>query len=225
MVRARVKWNDEVVDRVAVGMRKFKGYVEPHRGSIGIHEADGAQAKINDFGDPEDETLAQVMAQHEFGLGVPERSFLRSYFDQNAEKWKQQAAFAMRAEAVTFMAKAFGAYIVVPRLNSSAAQIERQTDPMKAWFRGVLRGWRSFIISGRGFVNLSIRRVAEKEFMGFKYPDRPLQATQQFYKSWTAMLDGEFLDPTVRWRSGREQSRQPFSSDKRTWYANVRKRS
>ena len=225
MVRARVKWNDEVVDRVAVGMRKFKGYVEPHRGSIGIHEADGAQAKINDFGDPEDETLAQVMMRHEFGFGVPERSFLRAYFDANAAKWQKQATAAMRAEAAINAGRAFKEFTREQRENATAGEIEKQEEPMKAWFRAVLRGWRRFIVGGSGFVTLSLRRVEEKEFMGFKYPDRPLQATRQFFEAWTAMLDGQPLDPTIRWRPGRKPSRQPFSSDKTTWYANVRKRS
>lgn len=45
----------------------------------GIFEADGAQPHE---GTPK-ATVADVATWHEFGLGVPERSFLRGYFDEN----------------------------------------------------------------------------------------------------------------------------------------------
>jgi hypothetical protein len=35
-------------------------------------------------------TVAQVASYHEFGLGVPRRSFIRDYVDQNAEQIRQR---------------------------------------------------------------------------------------------------------------------------------------
>jgi hypothetical protein len=35
-------------------------------------------------------TVAQVASYHEFGLGVPRRSFIRDYVDQDAEQIRQR---------------------------------------------------------------------------------------------------------------------------------------
>jgi hypothetical protein len=51
--------------------------------TVGIHEDEGAE----DHGD--DLTIADVGAIHEFGLGVPQRSFVRGYFDENAPRIEQ----------------------------------------------------------------------------------------------------------------------------------------
>ena len=48
--------------------------------SVGVFEADGAQTYDDGI------TIAAVAAIHEFGLGVPERSFLRGWFDENLER-------------------------------------------------------------------------------------------------------------------------------------------
>jgi len=46
--------------------------------SVGIHEDDGGKAHGEDG-----LTTADVGSFHEFGLGVPQRSFLRGYFDEH----------------------------------------------------------------------------------------------------------------------------------------------
>jgi hypothetical protein len=52
--------------------------------SIGIHEEDGA--KEHDAG----MTVVALAAIHEFGLGnVPERSFIRAWFDENEDRAKE----------------------------------------------------------------------------------------------------------------------------------------
>jgi hypothetical protein len=53
--------------------------------SVGIHEEDGAH-------DHEGLTVVALAAIHEFGLGVPERSFIRAWFDEN----ESRAAEALR---------------------------------------------------------------------------------------------------------------------------------
>lgn len=47
--------------------------------SVGIHADDGAKTYEDGL------TTAEVGACHEFGLGVPMRSFVRGYFDENVE--------------------------------------------------------------------------------------------------------------------------------------------
>jgi len=50
--------------------------------TVGIHEEEGAE----EHGDL---TNAELGAIHEFGLGVPQRSFIRGYFDENAAEIEQ----------------------------------------------------------------------------------------------------------------------------------------
>lgn len=50
--------------------------------SVGIHEADGAV-------EHDGLTVVALAAIHEFGLGVPERSFIRAWFDENQDRAKE----------------------------------------------------------------------------------------------------------------------------------------
>jgi len=50
--------------------------------SVGIHEEDGA----HDHGGM---TVVDLASIHEFGLGVPERSFIRAWFDENEDRAKE----------------------------------------------------------------------------------------------------------------------------------------
>jgi hypothetical protein len=56
--------------------------------TVGIHAAEGSASHGADL------TMAELGAIHEFGLGVPARSFVRGYFDENqaAIESKQDAA-------------------------------------------------------------------------------------------------------------------------------------
>lgn len=197
-ITVKIKWNDAAFRVGPKILGKFAEFMKPHEASIGIHEEDGGEAKINDFGQPEDDTLAQVMAAHEFGLGdLPQRSFLRTYFDNNVDRWKREVTKAMRAEAAAAAAKAAGALVSVPRMNSTAGAIEKQTDPVKAWVRKTYRQWRQYIVSGDNFESLTFRRIETKEFFAFRYPERPLQAGGQFVDGWTAKMDGEDVDANL----------------------------
>ncbi len=54
--------------------------------TVGIHAADGKEPHKNGHG----ETLADIAAIHEFGApGIPQRSFLRAWFDENQQKTKE----------------------------------------------------------------------------------------------------------------------------------------
>jgi hypothetical protein len=59
--------------------------------SVGIHEDQGAEAHGEDG-----LTTAAIGAIHEFGLGVPQRSFVRGYFDERATEILQEQAAALQ---------------------------------------------------------------------------------------------------------------------------------
>ena len=63
---------------------------------VGVHKDDAERLPQND----EEETLnnAQIAAIHEFGLGVPERSFLRSTIRAEQQRYKTLFAAEMRRE-------------------------------------------------------------------------------------------------------------------------------
>lgn len=111
-------------------------------------------------------TISALAAIHEYGLGVPERSFIRAWFDENATK--------IRA-AINVMAKAIGsgrltqdqamAQLGLKFVGEIQARIARNIPPPldpKTIARkgssvplidtGVLRSWISYIIliNGRG---------------------------------------------------------------------------
>ncbi len=86
--------------------------------TVGIHAADGSQPHAGgQFG----ETVADIATIHEFGApGIPQRSFLRAWFDENRQK-TQEATKRMaqsvlkgkrtRADAVNILAQSFVAQI------------------------------------------------------------------------------------------------------------------
>ena len=63
--------------------------------TVGIHADDGAAVKEGS----EELTVAEVAAVHEFGIGVPERSWLRGYVDESEPDIKRRLRAS--ADAVT----------------------------------------------------------------------------------------------------------------------------
>jgi hypothetical protein len=59
--------------------------------TVGIHEQEGSEGHGGDG-----LTTAEVGAVHEFGLGVPQRSFVRGYFDDNADEIVQAQDAALQ---------------------------------------------------------------------------------------------------------------------------------
>lgn len=90
-----------VVDRDH-GLKAFRQRLSELRGAgvtVGVHEDKGAEAH-GESG----LTLAEVASIHEFGLGVPERSMVRQFVDENADQireWQKRAAEAVIAGEVT----------------------------------------------------------------------------------------------------------------------------
>lgn len=55
--------------------------------TVGVHSADGSEVE-----EGSDLTVAEIAAIHEFGLGVPERSWLRDFVDENREQLSDMLA-------------------------------------------------------------------------------------------------------------------------------------
>jgi hypothetical protein len=70
-----------------------------HDVKVGINSDNGSKKIIKYTGEEGEETLAYVALAHEFGAGVPMRSWFRTWFDTNAERNRKQMATALRAEA------------------------------------------------------------------------------------------------------------------------------
>lgn len=69
------------------GMGKFLKRLTSPEITVGVHSADGSEMQ-----DDSDLTVAEIAAIHEFGLGVPERSWLRDFVDENREQLSDMLA-------------------------------------------------------------------------------------------------------------------------------------
>jgi hypothetical protein len=151
------------VERVKNLLKRQSERAHPHLASVGIHEADGAEPKVDYRGKKTDESLAEVAAQHELNG----RSWLRTWFDENTAKLRKEMTEAMREE------------------------FDGDTDAVgrRAMIWAVdLRHW---IASQEGHLEaLSPRTVALKQLAGLSKPDVPLYATGQLVEAIKAMLDG-----------------------------------
>lgn len=136
--------------------------------TVGIHEKEGSAAKREAVGNSKkakavvgSETLAEVATKHELGIGVPQRSFLGAWVDENEPKVKEQLKrvaleAARRGRPVGFGLMRLGAW--------SAGQIKRR------------------IIAGIA-PELSERRKREKAALGATRKDTPLIFTAQLLSS------------------------------------------
>lgn len=59
--------------------------------TVGVHSSDGGQVE-----EGSSLTVAEIAAIHEFGLGVPERSWLRAFVDENRDKLSDMLATTAR---------------------------------------------------------------------------------------------------------------------------------
>lgn len=66
------------------------GLAEPEI-TVGIHKAEGSQAHKGSSA-----SIADIASFNEYGLGIPERSFLRAWFDANLAKNKSVLASRLR---------------------------------------------------------------------------------------------------------------------------------
>lgn len=87
-----------VVSRDLGARRLLKALASSGELTVGIHEADGAEAKDGDDGG--DATLIDVAIVHEFGYeegGIPRRSFIRDWVDESAAEHAEQERKIARA--------------------------------------------------------------------------------------------------------------------------------
>lgn len=60
------------------GLDEFMKRLRSPEVTVGVHSADGSEIE-----EGSDLTVAEIAAIHEYGLGVPERSWLRDFVDEN----------------------------------------------------------------------------------------------------------------------------------------------
>lgn len=70
-------------------IREIKKQVEI---TVGIHDDVGANPKEASEGEATEGTLIEIAAQHEYGIGVPQRSFIGGYVDEAGSKPKEALA-------------------------------------------------------------------------------------------------------------------------------------
>lgn len=156
------------IERAKALLRGAPARVSLHRAMIGIQEPEGGQEKRNYHGEAEGgRTLAQVMIEHEYGTDVlPERSFLRAWFDANIDGLHAGMSEAMRAE------------------------FQGDQYAVRKWAHATAEEWRAWIASGGDFVGLMPSTIALKTAAGLAEPETPLVATFQFADAFRAVLDG-----------------------------------
>lgn len=168
-IAVKMKFNEALVKRVNERLRGAGKKAHPHRLTLGIHEAEASRPKLNYDGIPTDTSLIVVAFAHEFGLGVPQRSFIRAWVDRNVERLRAESTEAMRAEYA----------------GDTTAVRER----VEKWWRELL-DWIEE--EEAGFVALSLRTIADRVKAGVpEYP--PLKATGQLVRAIRAMADGDYV--------------------------------
>lgn len=170
MIKAKFHLNQQAIDRTKKRLDDIGRSVKPHKLSVGIHEAEGAAMALGYDGKPGDSPLVDVAADHEFGAGsLPERSWLRTWFDQNVTRLKQESKDAMIAER-----------------KGDASGVER----LDAKWRDELKEW---IETGYAALeSLAPSTAAERQKQGLP-TDPPLFATGQLVRSIRGMLDGSYI--------------------------------
>lgn len=174
-----------VISRAKALLQGAPKHVANHRLSVGIHEQEASsqavkigenkpkpdQPKTNYRGHASNAAyLVDVALAHEFGTDViPERSWLRSWFDQNLERLKNESAAAMRAEWK-------GDKEAVPAL---AAQWEKE---LREWISNDEAGLKPLKDSTK-----AARRAAD-------LPEGPpLYALGQFVRAIHGQADGRYV--------------------------------
>lgn len=139
-----------------------------HRISIGIHGDEAA--KVSYDGTTKGASLIEVAAAHEYGAGVPERSFIRSWFDENKARLARELRYAELAElrgenpdALKYLAQRWASEV--------RDRLVRRLAHLKP---------------------LAPSTIAARERAGIS-SEAPLDATGQLMGSIRGMVDGEFV--------------------------------
>lgn len=164
-LRAGVTIREEAIARAQKRLEAVALRTRSHRVSVGIHEGEGA--KVDYHGNPSGAPLIQVAMAHEFGIGVPVRSFLRSWFDANRSRIERELTLAERSE-----------------FSGNTGAI----DNLALRWQSELRQW---IVSREANLQpLAKSTIEERERAGITQ-ETPLFATGQLVDSIRAYVDGE----------------------------------
>lgn len=143
-----------------------------HEITIGVHAAEGGAQKDNLSGGAkttEDRTLVEVVSDHEFGVGVPRRSIVADWFEEDQPAAKE----------------------ALKKIQTAALQ--SGTDPEVAL--GRFAAWAVGRMQRRMVAGiapeLSERRKAEKERLAGTKKDTPLILTGQIRSSLRGKVDGK----------------------------------
>lgn len=165
-MRGKVKLNLDAIKRVRTRMVDKRKKVQSHRVSIGIHEEEGQEPALNYQGKEAGISLVELALIHEYGAGnVPERSYLRAWFDQNYARLLRESTAAMRLEAR-------GEKGVVEQLAQS------WTAELVEWIHS----------GAAGLAPLSPQTQHEREVAGLE-PAPPLEATGQLVKAIRVVIE------------------------------------
>jgi hypothetical protein len=159
--------NSKAIERVKARLEERGRLVQPCRITVGIHEAEASQPKLDYDGKDSEASLGQVATAHEFGIGVQERSFLRTWFDQNRSRLGRDMNKTMR-EVQEGNAGAF------------TAQGEEWARELREWIETEEGGLTSLLPS----------TIEAKERAGLQQPDTPLYATGELVAAIKSMIDG-----------------------------------
>jgi hypothetical protein len=168
-LRATLKINPSIIGKVKALLRGAPAHVHQHRLTVGIHEDEAHKEKTGYEGQQESVELAMVAFYNEMGIGVPERSFIRSWFDENIARLKTESTDAMREEYSG---------------NQSAVD-----DLAHKWAEEVIA---RLVTGSAGLTPLSPETVRARQKAGL--PDGPpLVARGQLVKAIRAMADSKYV--------------------------------
>lgn len=169
-VSANYYVDESALARVKSKLREQGARVRAHDVKVGINADDGAKPIIKYTGEEGSKTLAYVALAHEYGAGVPERSWFRSWFDQNAERLRREMSAAMRAEA---------------RGNTTAVELAGVK------WEAELRAWITSSAAGLASLADSTRRQRNRAGL----PEGPpLFAIGQIVAAIKASIDGRVIE-------------------------------
>lgn len=169
LFKASLDINASAFRRAVEMLRGAPKRVHNHRLSVGIHEEEAHAEKKNYQGQPTHTELIEAAYAHEFGTaGLPTRSFLRTWYDQNIERLKKESTEAMRRE------------------------YEGDTEAVDALaHKWGLELFNWLIRNEAGLEPLSAKTIEERQKAGL--PDGPpLVATTQLALAIRAMADGQY---------------------------------
>lgn len=180
-VHATIKLDEKAMERARKMLKGAPKRVHQHRLSVGIHEQEASAQTVKPASQApqtnrlkmgyrkiSDAKLIDVALFHELGLGVPERSWLRSWFDTKLDTLKLEATEAMRSEYE-------GDAEAVPALAAKWAM------DLRAWIENNEASLRPLANSTK----------RERRAAGLP-DDPPLFATGQLVRAIHGLADGEY---------------------------------